>query len=373
MTAIATFTIGMLLAYANGANDNFKGVATLFGSGTTSYRRALAWATLTTALGSATALIMARGLLVAFSGKGLVPAEVLANPSFPLSVALAAGTTVLLATRLGLPISTTHALIGALVGAGLIASPAGVNTAKLGSGLLVPLVTSPFIAIALAFAVYPPMKRLRERLGVGKETCVCIGNEVIGVVPGQHTPEVAMARLQLPTATLGTDAACYTRYNGELVGVRAESLFDGLHFLSAGVVSFARGLNDTPKIAALLLAGAAFAPAHAIVGTGLAIAAGGILGARRVAETMSNRVTSMNPGQGLVANAITGLLVVGASQFGLPVSTTHVSCGSLFGIGTATGQAHWNTIRQILLAWLITLPLAGVLGAIFIKLAAGLD
>ncbi len=118
MTAIATITIGMLLAFANGANDNFKGVATLFGSGTTSYRRALAWATATTALGSATALIMARGLLAAFSGKGLVPAEVLSDPAFPLSVALAAGSTVLLATRLGMPVSTTHVSCGSLFGIG---------------------------------------------------------------------------------------------------------------------------------------------------------------------------------------------------------------------------------------------------------------
>ena len=74
----------------------------------------------------------------------------------------------------------------------------------------------------------------------------------------------------------------------------------------------------------------------------------------------------MGPGQGLTANLVTGLLVVGASHFGMPVSTTHVSCGSLFGIGAVTHQARWKAIRQILLAWIITLPTAGILGALFV-------
>ena len=123
--------VGLLLAYANGANDNFKGVATLVGSGTTRYPQALLWATLTTALGSMAALVLARGLIEAFQGKGLVPANVAGDSLFPAAVGLAAGLTVLLATRLGFPISTTHALIGGLVGAGLVVSPEGVNGARL--------------------------------------------------------------------------------------------------------------------------------------------------------------------------------------------------------------------------------------------------
>jgi PiT family inorganic phosphate transporter len=145
-------------------------------------------------------------------------------------------------------------------------------------------------------------------------------------------------------------------------------LLDAVHFLSAGAVSFARGLNDTPKIAALLLVGETVAPGVAVVGVGLSMAVGGWFAARRVAETMSLRVTEMNAGQGLIANLVTALLVLGASNFGVPVSTTHVSCGSLFGIGTVTRQAHWRTIRHILLAWFLTLPLAALLGAALVAL-----
>ncbi len=74
----------------------------------------------------------------------------------------------------------------------------------------------------------------------------------------------------------------------------------------------------------------------------------------------------MNPGQGLTANLVTGLLVVGASLFGMPVSTTHTSCGSLFGIGAVTRQARGKAIGQILMAWVITLPTAGVLAALLV-------
>ena len=71
----------------------------------------------------------------------------------------------------------------------------------------------------------------------------------------------------------------------------------------------------------------------------------------------------MNPGQGFVANFVTAALVIGASRLGVPVSTTHVSCGSLFGIGAVTGRAHWGVIGRIVGAWALTLPAAGLLGA----------
>src|SRR5205085_4348248 len=112
----------LFLAYSNGANDNFKGVATLFGSGTCTYRRALAWATLTTLAGSLLALYLAGGLVESFKGKGLVPDAVTRQPAFLLAVSLGAALTVLLATRIGMPVSTTHALTGGLVGAGLLAA-----------------------------------------------------------------------------------------------------------------------------------------------------------------------------------------------------------------------------------------------------------
>jgi len=358
--------VGLLLAYANGANDNFKGVATLFGSGTADYRRALAWATITTALGSVTALVLARELLQSFTGKGLVPPETAADPIFPAAVALAAGLTVLLATRLGFPVSTTHALIGAMVGAGLVASAGGVNGAKLASGFMLPLLTSPVIAVLGAVVLYPPLRMLRQRMGVTQETCVCVGEEIVGVAPGNLSLERALRSIRVPTIATGTTATCRVRYDGLVFGFEARPVLDRMHYLSAGAVSFARGVNDTPKLAALLLVGEMLAPGPALLLVGAVIAVGGLTAAGRVAKTMSQRVTKMNPGQGFVGNIVTATLVIGASKLGLPVSTTHVSCGSLFGIGAVTRQAHWGTIGAILLAWIVTLPLAGVLGAVFV-------
>ena len=157
--------------------------------------------------------------------------------------------------------------------------------------------------------------------------------------------------------------SCRRRYEGRVLGIDAASILDKLHFLSAGTVSFARGLNDTPKMAALLLMLPAFSPVTGLALVGIVIAVGGIVSARRVAETMSNKITEMNNGQGFTANLVTTAVVAGASRYGLPVSTTHVSCGSLFGIGIATRGGHWKTIGIILGSWLLTLPCGALLGA----------
>src|SRR5262249_38503066 len=129
----------LFLAYSNGANDNFKGVATLFGSGTTNYRKALAWATITTLSGSLLALLLANGLVETFKGKGLVPDAVTREPAFVLAVSLGAALTVILATWTGLPVSTTHALTGGLVGAGFVAAQGEVRLAALGTSFVMPL------------------------------------------------------------------------------------------------------------------------------------------------------------------------------------------------------------------------------------------
>lgn len=357
---------GLFLAYANGANDNFKGVATLFGSKTTNYRRALLWAAVTTFAGSVTAIFVANGLLEAFKGKGLVPEDVAASSRFGLSVALAAACTVMLATRLGFPISTTHSLIGGLVGVGLLASSGGIHGDKLISKFLTPLLISPVVAVVGAALLYPVFRFIRKRLRIRKETCLCVGSEIIATAPAPADVSAltAIAEESHPTIRIGDEAECREAYAGHVVGIRAETLVDRAHFLSAGAVSFARGLNDAPKIAALMLVGGTISPWFALAAVAVVMMAGGIISVRKVAETMSLKVTKMNHGQGFTANLVTSFLVIIASKFGVPVSTTHVSCGSLFGIGAVTGQGNWTTIRSILMAWVITLPTAGIIGAV---------
>jgi PiT family inorganic phosphate transporter len=359
----------VFLSYSNGANDNFKGVASLYGSRTCGYRAALGWATVTTLAGSLCGLVLASGLLKRFSGKGLVPDTLIASPAFLLAVALGAAGTVFLATRLGFPISTTHALTGAILGAGLAAPGHAVNFAALGKNFVLPLLLSPLLAVLLGGLLYLILRAGRLFCGVQKEWCICAGTGMrIEPVP---QPGSVFAAQAVPAFTIATGDAesCSERYAGAFLGLSAQRLMDAAHFLSAGVVSFARGLNDTPKIAALLLLVTWLQVQWGLATVGAAIALGGLLNARKVAETMSRKITAMNTGQGFAANLSTGLLVLAASRYGLPVSTTHVSVGSLFGMGLVTRQAHLKTVAGIALSWVITLPCAAALGALVMALA----
>ncbi len=350
-----------LVAFANGANDNFKGVATLYGSATTTYRAALLWATLTVGLGSLLAALVAGRLVAVFSGAGLVPAALAMQPRFLLSVALAAAAAVLLASRLGLPVSTTHALLGALLGAGLMAARGAVAGGPLVERFVLPLVLSPVLAGGVTALLYPMLRGARTRLGVEREMCLCVGEQA---EPVQVTSAgVVLLRSSGLALTVEQRAHCATRYFGTVIGFDAQRLLDRLHFLSAGAVGFARGMNDAPKIAALAVAGTALGLPAALAVTAALMALGGLLGARPVAETMSHRITGMNHGQAFTANAVTAALVLAASGFGLPVSTTHVATGALAGLGAVTGQARWRSIGIIALAWVGTLPLAALLGA----------
>ncbi len=344
------------VAYANGANDNFKGVATLFGSGTTGYRRALSWGTLTTLAGSVTALFLAAALVRTFTGAGLVPESLVGSPNFVLAVAVGTAGTVFLATLLSFPVSTTHALTGSLVGAGLVLA-GEVRLSVLGSSFLLPLIASPALAIALTAILFPLLRWARIRLGIRRESCVCVEERWIPVsMAGSTATAAAVSELRIGT--------CQERYQGALLSISAHEALNLSHFLSAGAVSFARGLNDTPKIVALFVAARVLNLTGAMAIVGLAMALGAVLQARRVAETMSLKITGMNHGQGLTANLVTAGVVILASKFGMPVSTTHVSCGSLFGLGWVTGQARWKMIASICLAWISTLPFAALVAAV---------
>jgi len=359
----AVIAVALLLAFANGANDNFKGVATLLGSRTGSYRKVLVWATVTTFLGSLAAIVLAGELLARFQGKGLVSPEVAGDPGFVTAVALGAALTVLLATRLGMPTSTTHALIGALVGAGFALS-GPVHFEVLANKFVVPLLTSPFLALGATAVLYPLFRSSRRWLGVTEDSCFCVGEEVVEVMPVLSGALAAEHGARL-SASLGTEVSCQARYSGRVLGLRAAPTLDKLHYLSAGAMSFARGLNDTPKIAALLLVAPAFGVARgstlALLFVGVVIALGGWIASRRVAQTMSFGITPMNAGQGFTTNLVTCVLVGIASPLGLPVSTTHVSNGALFGLGLVRRDADWRTIRRILLTWIVTLPLAALI------------
>ncbi len=356
---IAVVVAGALaLAFANGANDNAKGVATLIGAGRLAPRAAIGYATLMTLLGSAAALLIAEGLLARFSGKGIVGSPLVDSPAFALAVGVAAAATVLLATGFGLPISTTHALVGGLAGVGLASGT--LRAPALLAAFLAPLLVSPLIALVTTAASYPLLRRARLALGIAHDTCFCLAADQPDLAAGG----VAVQRPAALRVLQGERRQC-AGYAGTVAGVSAQWLLDASHLLTAGAVSFARGVNDTPKIAALLLVAAplGLTGAASMLVVGAAVALGGLLAARRVAATMSHGITGMNDGQAFTANLATAALVLVASHLGLPVSTTHVSVGALFGIGAVRGSARWRTIGAIVGAWVVTVPLAALLAA----------
>jgi len=173
MTAVLLIVAVLWLAYSNGANDNFKGVATLYSSATASYRKALLWATMATVAGSLASLVTANKLLAAFSGKGLVPQALIGTPELLIAVGAGSAITIFLATRLGLPTSTTHALTGALLGAAVVTSTGSIGGATGVGKFAGPLLLSPVIAIVMSAALYPALRRLRlaARASPNKPAC----------------------------------------------------------------------------------------------------------------------------------------------------------------------------------------------------------
>ena len=360
---VALFVATVFLAYSNGSNDNFKGVATLYGSNAASYKVSITVATLATLLGCVCSLFLANGLAQAFSGKGLVDASIASSPNFLLAVSLSAGVTVILATVLGFPVSTTHGLTGALVGAGFVAVGRAINLKVLGNAFFLPLIFSPIISIALTVPIYKAAHEMANRMGISRTLCLCVG-------PAQYVPvsSISLAEVSVlghASVTTGQLEDCVYKYDGQMFGVSAQGAVNVAHYMSAIALSFARGLNDTPKIAGLLLV------VHwldiklgvLVVASGMAI--GGLVNARKVAETMSRKISKMNDGQALTANLMTAVLVIFASKLGLPVSTTHVSVGAITGIGLINGSANYGVVRGILLSWILTLPVAALLGATF--------
>ncbi len=374
MTVVAIVCIigALAIAVANGANDNGKGVATLVGGQVLRRREALWLGHVATLAGALLSIYVARGLVHTFQGDGLLSADAVGQTHILATIALAAAATVALATYRGIPVSTTHALAGALVGTGL-GTAGTISWNGLLGKFVIPLLLSPVVSAVLAAVAYAVLHRCRLALNVTEETCLCAGDDQALVPPDQRVPASSLTDWSAgPTqavgsaiahphmgVAIGTQTQCRRRYGGTVKGVSAAALLDGMHILSGTMISAARGLNDAPKLAAMAVGIASWStagPAVALVA--LAMFVGGILAAKRVAQTMSHDITYMNAGSAATANFISTALVICASVWVMPVSTTHVTCGALIGIGAMQGQAHWRTIGGILVAWVATLPVA---------------
>jgi len=357
------FLAVLLLACADGANDAFNGAATLFGSGTVNYRTALWFAVVTTFAGSAASLFLAQTLADGFTTVGIVPGGSAGSPDFVLAVTAGAGLTVLAATIAGFPVSTTHLLAGAVIGAGYAgaAAPGASSAPGVLSALL--FFACPLIAIVFSSFLYILLRFARMKTGAVKSFCFKVaGTEFYEPVP-PPVGAVTLKTVLAPDISLDKVANRKQRYTGKVLGVPAQKILDFLHFCSAGTTGFVRGLNSTLILAAFLAVIPALKSETCMLTAASAMALGGLLGARRVAVTLSRRITPLTTGQGVAANFATSLLAAGSSLLGCPLSTTYLSAGSLFGVGLTTRQADRRAIVKILLSWFLALPTAALLSA----------
>ncbi len=367
MISTALILLVVMLSFANGSNDVSKGIATLVGSGITKYRKAIIWGTIWTIAGAIVAAFFSLEMVKTFSAGGVVKSTANLNKMFPVAVTIGAFIWVIFASKTGLPVSTTHAITGALCGAGIVAVGFnGVTWPILGKKIFLPLAFSPIVALGISWLFFPIIRMASSR---AERYCVCLEvREGVSYKPILDKSGALAAVAQInpfPQATLvaAEKNACSESLSSP---IRLEVL-DLFHWLSSGMTSFARGLNDAPKIAALAFGMGSFGThLHStfyFVGIALAMGIGSIVSGLRVTETLAEKVTPMSPQEGFVANLTTSLLVTTAARFGLPVSTTHVSSGAIIGIGLKRGQetVRWKVVFEMILAWIVTLPVSALI------------
>ena len=352
MTVAILVTL-LLLAAANGANDVSKGVSTLAGAGVTAYRTAVAWGAVTTLIGALLSIEVGRSMGKLFS-KGIVDGAPTA--AFALAVLVGATSWVAFASLAKLPVSTTQAIIGSLVGAGLVLAPTSVQWSGVLQRFVLPLLLSIVVAYGISAALAIGVQLIRRRRTAGNPEIVAVGASPVG---GRGT------------STRGRQAGQSTDGAGDRPN-RAR-LITVLHWVSSGATGCARGLNDTPKIAAvggfaLLPAGFSATSVSLMVATAMA---GGSLFGIRVARTLGEKVVRMSHTEGFTANATTACLVGAGAVLALPMSTTQVSTGAI--VGSAGGQLSrisGRTLRDFAIAWTATPVCAGLVAAVVFGIAA---
>jgi PiT family inorganic phosphate transporter len=318
------FTFGLLLVvvlavvfdYINGFHDTANAIATSVATRALRPQVAVGMAAAFNFIGAFAGTAVATTI-----GAGLVD-EATTTQAIVAATLIGAIAWNLLTWWWSLPSSSSHALIGGLLGATIIA--AGTDALKvegITNKVLVPMVTSPIIGflgalflmvlLAWLFRGFPhkPMARLFRRVQVG----------------------------------------------------------------SAGYMAFAHGSNDAQKTMgiitlALFSAGAIGSiqvPAWVIIVSAAALSAGTAVGGWRIMRTMGQRVAELEPVHGFAAETTAATVLLGTAHFGMPVSTTHVISSAILGVGTSQGvrAVRWGVARSILVAWVLTIPAAGTLAA----------
>jgi PiT family inorganic phosphate transporter len=323
--ALLVFLIAIALVFdfLNGRNDAANSIATIVSTRVLAPRYAVAWAAFFNFIA-----FLVFGLHVASTiGRGIISPESITDQVI-FGALMGAISWNLTAGYLGIPTSSSHALIGGLIGAGV---------AHTG-----------FSAIVWS--------------GVGKTAAAIVLSPVTGLV---------VALLLVLAVSWAFVRAVPTKVDG---------IFRKVQFVSASLYSLGHGGNDAQKtmgiIAALLAAhgqlpGAFHIPLWVVIACNGAMALGTLFGGWKIVRTMGSRITRLTPVQGVCAETAGSITLFLATSLGVPVSTTQTITGAIVGVGAArrASAVRWGVAQDILIAWVVTMPAAAAVGAGFFVLA----
>lgn len=393
---------GLFMAWGIGANDVSNAMATSVGSRALTLKQAI----LVAAVFEFAGAVLAGGAVTSTIRKGIVETDAIAGqPELlifgMLASLLAAGTWLLIASRKGWPVSTTHSIVGAIVG--FAAVGIGVEAVKWGKvgTIVASWVVSPVVAGTLAFLLFTTVQKLvleqRNPLEQARRwvpmymflagftiTLVTLfkGLKHVGIELPTEQSYLLAAALGVVIALIGKFFISRIKVDPEADRAfhfaTVERVFGVLMVITACAMAFAHGSNDVanaigPVAAVVSVAStgevgqASPLPNWILLLGGIGIVVGLATFGRHVMRTVGENITHLTPSRGFAAELAAATTIVVASGTGLPISTTHTLVGAVLGVGIARGIAAINlaVVRDIFLSWIITVPAGAVLAIIF--------
>ena len=393
---------GLFMAWGIGANDVANAMGTSVGSGAITIKQAVLIAAVFEFAGA----FLAGGQVTKTIRKGIIDAELLsATPELlvygMLASLLAAGIWLLVASKFGWPVSTTHSIVGAIVGFAAVGiGVEAVHWSKVGT-IVMSWVISPALAGAFSYWLFRSVQKLilnRDNPFESAKQVVPYYVFMTGFIIALVTMFKGLKHVGLEVSTV--ESYSYAFAFGlvimfmSMMSVRkikldpaadkdfqfanVERVFGVLMVVTACAMAFAHGSNDVANaigpVAAVIgivqsggeIAQKSVLPVWVLILGGAGIVAGLLMYGRRVMATIGKNITELTPSRGFAATLAAATTVVFASGTGLPISTTHTLVGAVLGVGLARGigALNLNVVRTIFLSWIVTLP-AGALMSIF--------
>lgn len=400
---------GLFMAWGIGANDVANAMATAVGSKAITIKQAIIIAAVFEMAGA----YLAGGEVTKTIRKGILDSDMLsASPDLVvygmLASLLSAGTWLLMASRMGWPVSTTHSIVGAIVGFAAVGIGVdAVNWGKIGT-IVMSWVISPVLAGTVAYALFMSVQKLilnqDDPLKCAKKyvpfyiflvgfivTLVTLfkGLKHVGLEMSQPECFVTAAAIGLLIAMGGVVAIKKIKIDPEADRdfhyTNVEKIFAVLMMITACAMAFAHGSNDVanavgPMAAVISISESGVVgqkttlPPWILLIGGVGIVVGLMMYGRRVMETVGQGITELTPSRGFAATLAAATTVVFASGTGLPISTTHTLVGAVLGVGFARGIGAVNlrVVRTIFMSWIITLPVGAILSIVFFFMLKGI-